>query len=123
MRVRAGVRARGEEEERERTGERREPRFVREPVCQKLSPGFMSEIDVQIKKRKNLTDQTRSMIDVGKKIECADFGVKPWELKEERWNKVGQKGMTLFFTMSELWSQKELSQVGRREPSRKFTNR
>ena len=28
------------------------------------------------------------MNDVWKKIECAEFGVKPWELGEERWNKL-----------------------------------
>ena len=48
-------------------------------------------------------------------IEYAEFGVKPCEIREEIWNRVRQKGMTLFTTMSELWSQKELSHVRGRE--------
>ena len=75
----------------------------------------MVEVDVQIRKRKKLLDQFISISDVWKKIEYAEFGVKPCEIREERWNRVRQKGMTLFTTMSELWSQKELSQVGGRE--------
>ena len=39
----------------------------------------------------------------------------PGKLREERRNKVRQKGMTPFPTISELWSQKEISQVGGRE--------
>ena len=62
----------------------------------------MGEVDVHIRKRKNLMDQIGSMSDVWKKIERADFGVYPWKLREERWNKVRQKGMTSFPTMSEL---------------------
>ena len=89
--------------------------FFREPVCQKPTPGFIDEVDVQIRKRKKLIDQIRSMSDVWKKVENADLGVTPWELRGERWHNVRQKGMTLFPTMSELWSQKELSQVGGRE--------
>ena len=51
-----------------------EPRFVRDFVCQEPTPGFMGEDDVQIRKRKKLTDQVRSMSDVWKRIECTDFG-------------------------------------------------
>ena len=43
---------------------------------------------MQIRTRKKLTDQIRSMSDVWKKVENADFGVTPWELRGERWNKV-----------------------------------
>ena len=64
--------------EKKTAGKGREPRFVREPVCQKLTPGFMGEVDVQIGKRKKLIDQIRSMSDVWKKMEHAEFGVKPW---------------------------------------------
>ena len=83
--------------------------FVRESACQKKAAG------VQIRKRKKLIDQIRSMSDVWKKVENADFGVTPWELRVETWDKVTQKGMTPFPTMSELWCQKGLSQVGGRE--------
>ena len=69
-------------------GKGREPRFVRESVCQKPAPGFMGEVDVQIRKRKKLIDQIESMSDVWKKVENADFGVTPWELRGERWDKV-----------------------------------
>ena len=99
-------------DETKTAGKGREPTFVREPVRQKPTPGFMGEVDVQIRKRKKLMDPIRSMSDVWKKIEYAEFGVKPWESREERWNKVRQKEMTLLPTMSDLWSQKELSQVG-----------
>ena len=51
----------------------------------------MGEVDVQIRKRKKLIDQTRSMCDVWERIECADFGVGPGELREERWNKPRQR--------------------------------
>ena len=71
----------------------------------KADARFTGEVDVQIRKRKKLIDQIRSMSDVWKKIEWADFGVKPSELREERWNKLRQKGITLFPTMSELWRQ------------------
>ena len=102
-------------DEKKTAGKGREPKFVREQGCQKPTPGFMVEVDVQIRKRKKLLDQFTSMSDVWKKIEYAEFGAKPWEFREERWNRVRQKGMTLFTTMSELWSQKELSHVGGRE--------
>ena len=65
--------------------------FVQEPVCQKPTPGFMAVVDVQIRKRKKLIDQIRPMSDVWKKMECADLGVKPWELSQERSNKVRKK--------------------------------
>ena len=42
----------------------------------------MGEVDVQIRKRKMLYDQIRSM-SVWKKVENADFGVTPWELRGE----------------------------------------
>ena len=29
------------------------------------------------------------------RIECAGFGVRPWDLKEERWNNLRQKAMIL----------------------------
>ena len=93
-------------------------RFVQDLVCQKPTPGFMGEVDVQIRKRKKL-DQQISMTDVWKEIECADFRVKPWELSEERWNKLRQKGMTLFPTISQLWSQRDSSQMGGREALKK----
>ena len=75
-------------DEKKTAGQGREPRFVREPVCQKPTPGFMGEVDMEIRKRKQLIDQIRSMRYVWKKMECVDFGVEPWELGEERWNKV-----------------------------------
>ena len=34
-------------------GQGREPRFVRESVCQKPAPGFMGEVDVQIRRGRN----------------------------------------------------------------------
>ena len=70
---------------------------MRESVSQKLAPGFTGEVDVQIRKRKKLIDQIRSMSDVW---ENADLGVTPWELRGERWDKERQKGMTPFPTMS-----------------------
>ena len=57
-----------------------EPRFVRRPVCQEPTPGFMGEVDVQIRKRSQLIDPSRSISD----IESADFGVRPTELREDR---------------------------------------
>ena len=35
------------------------------------------------RKRKKLIDQIRSMSDVWKKIEVAEYGVKPWELRRK----------------------------------------
>ena len=43
-------------------------------VCQNPTLGFMGDADVQIRKRKKLIDQIRSMSDVCKKVENADFG-------------------------------------------------
>ena len=63
------------QQQNEGIGKGREPMFVREPVCQKPTPGFMGEVDVQIRKRKKLIDQIRSMSDLWKKIERADFGL------------------------------------------------
>ena len=34
--------------------------FAREPVCQKPTPGFMGEVEVQIWRRKKLMDQIGS---------------------------------------------------------------
>ena len=62
----------------------------------------LGEVDLKIRKRKKLIDQITSMSDVRKKIEGADFGVRPWELREERWNKLRQKGTTLFPKMCEF---------------------
>ena len=59
-------------------------------MCQKPTPGFMGEAYVQIRKRKKLIDQIRSLNDV---------------LQSERWNKVRQKGLTPLPTMIEFWSQ------------------
>ena len=50
-----------QQSEKMTTGNGREPSFVRGLVCQKPTPGFMGEVDVQIRKRKKLIDQIRSM--------------------------------------------------------------
>ena len=78
-------------DEKKTAGKGRELKFVREQLCQKPTPGFMVEVDVQIRKRKMLLHQIISMSDVWKNIEYAEFGAKPWELREERWNRVRQK--------------------------------
>ena len=78
-------------DEKKTAGKGREPSFVREQGCQQPTPGFMVEVDVHIRKRKKLLHQIISISDVWKNIEYAEFGAKPWEFREERWNRVRQK--------------------------------
>ena len=70
------------------------------------------QVDVQIRKRKKLADQSRSMSGVEG---CETMGT---ELREERWHTLRQWRMALFPTIFELWSQKDLGQVGHQKHRR-----
>ena len=51
----------------------------------------MGEVNVQIRKRKKLMDHIRSTSDVWKRSKCVGFGVRSWELREERWDQLTQQ--------------------------------